>query len=508
MCGFIFQKNTINKINKLEFKSQLEKIKWRGPDAQKVTFLNNDKVAMGHCRLSILDLHPRSDQPMISECGRFYILLNGEIYNHNYLRKAFNLVCKTESDTETVLNGYIKLGNEIFRLLDGMFSIVIYDSFNDNWIAARDAFGIKPLFIFKNEYQIIISSEAAAIARIVEAKPSKEAMEEWEVLRRPLPGYSFFDGIEEIEPGTILSSTGSIERHWYWVPCTEKFEQSKFETLLEESIKSHELSHVKNVALLSGGLDSALIAKLSNANMCYSIGMSINNEFLGAKETADRAFKELKIVEISEDELKASWRYLTKLRGEPLGVPNEGLIYLVCKNMSPDEKVVLTGEGADELFFGYDGIFRWCLDKNEIDAVDFLKKYGYSNQIKSQRLINYINDLKKNKSPIEFLEDFFYQVHLPGLLRRMDFASMAASKEARVPFISKKLISYIYRQPVEIKINNNESKIPIRKLAEKLELKGALERKKIGFSAKINNKSSRQQEYEDFRKAVMESLTW
>lgn len=508
MCGFIFQKNEVEVIEQSEFENQLSKIKWRGPDVQKVTILNDGKTAMGHCRLSILDLHTRSDQPMVSDCGRFYILLNGEIYNHKKLRKKLDLICKTESDTETILNGYKKLGNKIFSLLDGMFSVLIYDTFGGSWVAARDAFGIKPLFISEKNDRVIVSSEAAAIARIVNAKPSKEAIAEWEIIRRPLPGYSFFENVQEILPGTILNSDGNVEKHWKWIPSKEKFKQDKFEEILGESIREHCLSDVVNVSLLSGGLDSALIAKLSNVNICYTIGMPSNNEFEGAQETANTINKTLNIVELTEDELKENWLYLTDLRGEPLCLPNEGLIYHVCKSMADNEKVVLTGEGADELLFGYDDIFRWCLEKTEIDTIEFLLKYGYSNEVKSQRLISFVDELKKDKSPIEFLEDFFYQVHLPGLLRRMDFASMAASKEARVPFVCKKMISYLYRQSAETKINNNESKIPIRKLAERLELKGALERKKIGFSATLNKKISRQQNYEEFREIVMKVLKW
>lgn len=508
MCGFIFQKNKSELVDRSEFRNQLDKIKWRGPDVQNIIVLNDEKTAMGHCRLSILDLHSRSDQPMVSDCGHIYILLNGEIYNHKKLREELNLTCKTESDTETVLKGYEKIGNKVFSLLDGMFSILIYDSSDSRWVAARDAFGIKPLFISKENDRVIVSSEAATIARIIDAKPSKEAIAEWEVIRRPLPGYSFFEGVQEVLPGTILNSDGNVEVHWKWEPSKEKFKQDKFESILLESIDDHCLSDVENVSLLSGGLDSALIAKLSNIKTCYTIGMPSNNEFEGAQETANATNKLLNIVELTEEELKENWRYLTELRGEPLCLPNEGLIYHVCKKMKNNEKVVLTGEGADELLFGYDGIFRWCLEKIEIDTVEFLLKYGYSNDINSQRLINYIDVLKKDKSPIEFLEDFFYQVHLPGLLRRMDFSSMAASKEARVPFVCKKLISYLYRQPAETKINNNESKIPIRKLAESLELKGALERKKIGFSATLNKKVSRQQDYEEFRKIVMEVLKW
>lgn len=508
MCGFIFQKNTSTAIDQEQFDKQLRAMQWRGPDVQKSILLDNGKLAMGHCRLSILDLNPRSDQPMKSDCGRFFILLNGEIYNHQVLRKQLNLECKTTSDTETVLAGYIKCGNKVFGLLDGMFSVVIYDSSNNGWVAARDAFGIKPLYISQKSDQVIISSEAAAIAQLVDAKPCKKSIAEWEIIRRPLPGYSFFEGVNEIFPGTILNSDGTTERHWHWIPSKENFYQQKFEELLNDSIVDHCLSDVKNVSLLSGGLDSALIAKLSNVETCYTVGMPSNNEFEGAQESANSINKELKQISLTPEELKDHWRFLTRLRGEPLGLPNEGLIYHVCNSMDKNEKVVLTGEGADELLFGYDGIFRWCLNREEVDAKEFLLKYGYSEEIRSQRLVEYVDNLKKDKSPIEFLEDFFYQVHLPGLLRRMDFASMAASKEARVPFVCKKLIAYLYRQPSLHKINETESKIPVRRFAENLSLWGALERKKIGFSATLDKTTTRQQDYAEFRKIILEELAW
>ena len=176
--------------------------------------------------------------------------------------------------------------------------------------------------------------------------------------------------------------------------------------------------------------------------------------------------------------------------------------------MKNNEKVVLTGEGADELLFGYDRIFRWALECQSFDLSTFFDKYGYSTNDKSSRLENYILNLSHGKSVIHFLEDFFYQVHLPGLLRRMDFASMAASKEARVPFVNKNIIEYLYRLSPEIKINNTHSKIPLRNLCKKLNLNGALNRKKIGFSAQINKKVDRKSDYDYFQNIILNELGW
>jgi asparagine synthase (glutamine-hydrolysing) len=508
MCGFIFQLNKDKPVDNELFRKVLNGMSWRGPDAQKVITTEEGGVYFGHCRLSILDPVSRSDQPMVSACGRYLIIFNGEIYNHFELRRILSLNCKTNSDTETVLEAFAKIGRDVFQMLEGMFSILIYDTKEHSWVLSRDAFGIKPLFISETDSKIVIGSESAAVAEIVNAAPDENSLIEWRLIRRPMPGKSFFEGVNEVLPGSILDSLGHQSNHWSWKKNTEKYSQDVFEDLMIKSVQSHELSDVENVSLLSGGLDSAIIAAISKVDKCYTVGLESNNEFLGAEDTANQIKRSLSKILISSEELEASWRYLTKLRKEPLSLPNEGLIYAVCSKMQPMEKVVLTGEGADELLFGYDGIYKWSLKDYENIPDIFLKRYGYSEDLATERLKDYVQNMMHGKSGIDFVEDFFYQVHLPGLLRRMDFASMAASKEARVPFVDKNLISYMYRRSSDIKINDSESKIPLRLFAKKLGLHGALERKKIGFSAQANKELTRQEDYKKFQQIIMETLGW
>ena len=507
MCGFIFQTDS-NKINKKKFRKALNAISWRGPDAQKIISMEGGSLYIGHCRLSVIDPVERSNQPMKSSCDRFTIAFNGEIYNHIKIRELLNLTCKTLSDTETIIEGYISIGNDIFKMLDGMFSVVIYDNLLKKWVASRDSFGIKPLYISKKTNGVVIASEPASIAMLVNAKHCKKSLNEWRIIRRPMPGKSFFEGVDEVMPGSVIDSNGHVEYHWKWEESDEIFKQDRFEGLLRESEKSHELSDVENVALLSGGLDSAIIASLSKVKKFYTVGLADNNEFDGAQDTANETARNLVKVTVTTQQLIDAWKKLTLMRGEPLSLPNEGLIYMVCQQMNTNEKVVLTGEGADELLFGYDGIYRWALSQEKISAKGFLLRYGYSDSVKSSRLVDYIEQLKRGKSPIEFVEDFFFQVHLPGLLRRMDFSSMAASKEARVPFVSKKLISYMYRKSPKIKINLKNSKLPVREFAKNLELFSALNRKKIGFSAQVVKSDSRIKSYQHFQNIVLDTLNW
>jgi asparagine synthase (glutamine-hydrolysing) len=511
MCGFIFAEQAYgNRLSIKDFEAALNRQSWRGPDAQHVQSLEGGRFLLGHNRLSIIDPGTRSDQPMTSSNGRYTILYNGEIYNHLEVRAQLNVDFKTTSDTETILEGYARLGEQIFELIDGMFALVIIDIQTGNWIVARDPLGIKPLFIGKESNgTTVIGSEAPVVASLVKASHCTEAIEEWRLIRRPVPGASFFKGVEEIMPGTWRRSDNTTAAFWDLAPTNLPYEQEVFENLMKETITQHEISDVQNVSLLSGGLDSAVITALSSVPRAYCVGLQDNHEFFGAGETAEVLNRELINVTISPDELKKIWRELTMMRGEPLAVPNEGLIYAVCKRMQPMEKVVLTGEGADELLFGYDGIFRWAVTTPWQGVNSFLTRYGYAKPVQpTDRLISYIEELRINRTHIEFVEDFFYRVHLPGLLRRMDFSSMAASKEARVPFVSKRLISYMYRRPSEIKINDLQSKLPLRTLATKLGLQGVLKRKKIGFSAQIKSANTRFDEYADFQNIVMESLKW
>jgi asparagine synthase (glutamine-hydrolysing) len=512
MCGLLFVEQTSSGLVSLQkFKESLARQSWRGPDAQDIWFSDTGRFLLGHNRLSIIDPLTRSDQPMISSNGRYLIIFNGEIYNHKKIREQLSIDFRTNSDTETVLEGYALLGEQIFHLMDGMFALVILDLKNSSWVAARDAFGIKPLFIghSKEGEGIAIGSEAAVIANLLGSSPSQESIDEWRLIRRPVPGFSFFDGVEEVLPGKIIRQDGSAADLWRWSASSESYSQEKFEEILRQSITDHELSDVKNVSLLSGGLDSAVITALSSVSRSYCIGLPENNEFSGAEETASKINKELINIRITPQQMRENWRELTRKRGEPLSLPNEGLIYAVCKEMEADEKVVLTGEGADELLFGYDNIYRWSVSSPWAGVNVFLGRYAYSDATKpTDRLVQYIEMLRANNSTSEFVEDFFFRVHLPGLLRRMDFSSMAASKEARVPFVNKRLIGYMYRRNHAIKINDFESKIPIRNLAAKLGLSGALSRKKIGFSAQVDKVNSRFKEYEEFQQLIMEELQW
>ena len=511
MCGILFIRQSRSlAISSDRFERALQRQSWRGPDATRITEHADGKILIGHNRLAIIDPHPRSDQPMRSHNGRYEIVFNGEIYNHLELRQTFHLDCQHGSDTETLLELFVQMGPQAFDLLDGMFALVIADLESGQWWAARDGNGIKPLYYAHTAEATIIASEPATVQVLYPSSPDNDSLSELRLVRRPVPSFSFFEGIRELLPGHMLTDEGvSRFKSSDGKPHPETFNQGRLESLLRRSVHAHEMSDVPIVSMLSGGIDSGLITAISSVEKAYCVGLAENNESEAAGRTAQEAGKTLHNVMVTQQEMVETWKELTALRGEPLSVPNEGLIYLCCKAMAPAEKVVLTGEGADELFFGYDRIFRWASGAEWEGAEAFLHRYGYDETVKpTSRLLEYVEDLKSGKTVLEFLEDFFLQFHLPGLLRRMDFASMAASKEARVPFVSRELIKYMYRRDTRIKLSTNHSKQPLRYICEKLGLHSTLQVPKIGFSATPSSIHTRHQEYQQFYDLCLGELKW
>jgi len=510
MCGILFiAQHDASRVDAASAAAALDRQRWRGPDAQRLLTLADGRVHLGHNRLAIIDPDARADQPMVSACGRYTVVFNGEIYNHRALRERHALQVRTGSDTEVLLEGFARFGEAFVAQLEGMFAFVLHDRVQGSWIAARDAMGIKPLYVHRSSGLVVLASEPATVAALAGDSVDADSVQEWRLLRRPVPGRSFFRGVDELLPGHLLRSDGSTHRFWALERRRDRFDAEGFDALLSGIVREHELSDVRNTALLSGGIDSALIVAMSQVGRTYSVGLREANEFAGAADTARALRRELVEVPIGGDELVERWRFLTRLRGEPLALPNEALIHAACGAMAPDEKVVLTGEGADELMFGYDGLYRWALAAPRFDAAEFLQRYGYAaDAAPTARFADWLCTLAEGKSAIDAVEDFFFTFHLPGLLRRMDFASMAASKEARVPFADRRLVEHCYRVGAAEKIDARESKIPLRRALARRQLHGPLARRKIGFSTLAHPAVSRHDEYRRFQTHVLKELAW
>jgi asparagine synthase (glutamine-hydrolysing) len=510
MCGLLFiAQDDASRIDAAAAGRALDRQRWRGPDARQLLTLADGRLHLGHNRLAIIDPTPRAHQPMASACGRYTIVFNGEIYNHRDLARRHALVLQTGSDTEVLLEGFARLGEPFIEQLEGMFAFVIHDRVADRWTAARDAMGIKPLYLHRSRGLAVLASEPATVAQLAGSELDADSLQEWKLLRRPLPGRSFFAAVQEVLPGELVRSDGSRRRFWQPARQHDRFDAAGFDDLLSSLVREHELSDVSNTALLSGGIDSALIVAMSQVPRTYTVGLRGANEFEGAAETARALRRHLVEVTVGGDSLVQAWRDLARLRGEPLSLPNEALIHAACKAMRPDEKVVLTGEGADEIAFGYDGLYRWALQSPRFEAEAFVQRYGYAHDVApTARFKHWLGELAADKRAIDAVEDFFFAFHLPGLLRRMDFASMAASKEARVPFADRRLVAFCYRAPAVEKLDAHESKIPLRRALERRGLTGPLKRRKVGFSTLAHPAVSRHDEYRRFQTHVLKELAW
>lgn len=502
MCGIIFEylHNDDSSI-----KRAIKRQSRRGPDNQSVLAVDC-KVRMGHNRLSILGLNPNSNQPLCIE-NRFFIVFNGEIYNYKELRKKYFLNCETDSDTEVLLRLYLEKGEEILSELVGMFAFVIYDRITEEWIAARDSFGIKPLFYAKlKSGGIVFASEVSAILEYGDFENDYDSYLEWKKFRRPVPGYTFYKGIGEFSPGSIMRNNGLLVKRSRLEPSDKPFIAEEFEEILRESIKLHTVSDVPIASLISGGVDSNIVALISDAPKIYTTGLLSNNEGIVVGKSNEVLKRELIERYFIDDEVEKKWDELVKYKREPIYVPNEGLIALICEQIP--EKVVLTGEGADELLFGYDRIFKMASKNPKMPLEELLDShYVYADIRSTQRMREFIAQIGKSKLLIDALEDFFIEFHLSCLLRRMDFASMFASKEARVPFVNRQLFGYMYRRPYDLRCKNGVSKAILKDILLAAGVTAPVNAPKVGFETKDKGVEQKLH-YEKFQKTIMESCGW
>ena len=497
MCGFLAKisksKYHQNLLSKKEFECAAKEISHRGPDFNSTIHLDNG-TSFAHYRLSIIDDSKSSDQPFISKCGRYILIFNGEIYNYKSLANKYFPEILIKGDTDTLMLLLINHDiNKFLSEIEGMFSFVFFDKVTNNFLAARDRFGIKPLYYFNDKNTIILASEPFPIAKIIKTNQDNVSLYEIECYRRPTPGFSYYTNVLECLPGFFITNN-KIER---WTNSHRNFYNDTYSLddlidRLKYVFNLNTIADTPHTAFQSGGIDSSLISYLTRPCSLYTVGMNDNNEIDISRQIASILDLDINTQIVQKEEFLNLLTEYLKIKKEPISVPNEVLIFKLCKTMKPFHKYFLTGEGADEIFFGYDKIFKWANTfGKEISRISFLElfldKYSYSNKVhKGERFVNFCIRLFDNcESHLDFIEDFFLDFHLPGLLNRADRASMAAGKEARVPFCSQTIVNYMYRRPFEIRIKNNQAKYPLNQILGKTKISFILSTPKIGFSTLI-----------------------
>ena len=395
MCGIAgilnFDQSKINPELANGIKKSLEH---RGPDFSKIDYIN-ENVALIHTRLSIIDLDQRSNQPMYSKDDRFSIVFNGEIYNFREIRKTLEdkgVRFFTDGDTEVLLEGFVHYGSKILDLLRGQFAFAIYDSLEGSFFLARDRVGIKPLYFSLLDEVFIFSSELKAIEKSGIISFSADYDSYISYLRHlSVPSSNTGNkNISKLEPGQylVLNKDKSISKNKYWDPFSFEVDHSiteneailKVEELLFESVKYRKVSDVEVGLFLSGGLDSSLIGKIMSKDTnsdVKSFNIDYQEHFQGYEGEVDEArFAASHIgVNLIEDKIQYSdfkeiidnySFYQDDLVGDEVGIP----LYFLGKSAKDNGiKVVQVGEGADELFYGYEHWIRFMKLNNFLSPI-------------------------------------------------------------------------------------------------------------------------------------------
>ncbi len=483
MCGILFSNNP--KTGKKAFISSLNEMRHRGPDAPP-GYWRADANQMGHTRLKILDIDDRSNQPFWSRDGRYVIVYNGEVYNYKELAKQYDVDQSTTSDTEVVVELYAKLGPGMLNLLNGMFAIVIFDVLSNDFFVARDRLGIKPLYYLEKNGFHTLGSEISSILQLadsVEIDPI--GLRQYRKARTFFRGHTLYSGVHMFPAGHYMIS-GRIHRYWE-LPDQEQRppDDEELRDLIVSSVNYRLISDVSVGSYLSGGLDSTIVAGLADRPDTWTVGFTDNNEFKWA-EIASRRFQSRHTeVLIDENEFIRMLKEMLKKRKEPISVPNEVLLYKMTRAVKTKNTVVLSGEGADELFFGYDRIFRWA-NENEWDMAAFDTLYSYGSH-EDMEIIDYILEPFLHRgSAIDVVASFFQISHLHGLLRRLDNSTMMCSVEARVPFVDHRLVERMAGVSFDYRIKHGIVKHPLKKVFRDIVPGEIIKREKVGFPVRLD----------------------
>lgn len=539
MCGFVGfcskdvkDKNVIKEMN--------NQIIHRGPDSDGYYF--DKDVNFGFRRLSIIDLHEGS-QPILNESGDTAIIFNGEIYNYQELREdlvAKGYKFKTHTDTEVILHGYEEYGEEgILAKLRGMFAFTIWDSKKEKLFGARDHFGIKPYYYALLDGDLLFGSEVKSFLKYPKFKKAvnEKALKHYLVFQYNPLEETFFKGVKKLRPGHYyIYENGKMEIKTYYNLTLDykdmTFDEAvgKIEKEVEESVKYHKISDVEVGSFLSGGVDSSYVVATALPDKTFSVGFDNKgfNETMYAKELSDslgiKNFAKL----ITPDEFFEGINKVQYYSDEPHANLSSVPLYFLSKLASEQVKVVLSGEGADELFAGYNEyadalpqrmyrklpfslrhkLYLKYKDRKHFRGQTIILKYGQKvedryigpAEIMTDELANSLvtskyknaetsRDLtKKYYDEVKNMDDVSKRLYLDmkmwiveDILLKADKMTMANSIELRVPLLDKKMWELARTIPVRHKVHNEITKYAFRRAAKNKLPEDWAKRRKLGF---------------------------
>ena len=460
------------------FRNALLTLKSRGPD-QTATWSEND-VHLGHTRLAIID-RTGGAQPMVSACGRCVVVFNGEIYNFRTLRRKYDYPYKTNSDTEVILAGYLAQGVEFISNLEGMYAFAIYDMAKRQIILSRDPFGIKPLLFRKTQGQFVFASEIKALLALGPACTIDRSSIREFLVRKFIPApATVYREIQKCKRGQTLvidTQNFSIRELSFWAAKAQPSEESGLEDLrraIEGSVKSHLVSDVPVASLLSGGIDSSIVTMIAAQHdpsiHAFTVGFQQDpdhQDLVHARQVASYLrlnHSEILLDDPSIADLTETVKYFDEPFADSAILAGAGLMKAVGKH----SRVVLSGDGGDEMFFGYPAytqldqkiskrstaihnflmyialahgrgfrlFHRKCLDIEEAYSAGY---FGMSSRIieKMFRSSHEFSPSFPSSTHPESVRAYDLDVNLPDYyLAKVDKLSMAESLEVRVPLLS------------------------------------------------------------------------
>ena len=517
ICGEIrFDKAVVDQDTK---DSMMNAISARGPDNSGQ--YDNQSVFLGHHRLSVIDTSDKSNQPMVDERLSLIIVFNGVIYNYVSLRedlKKRGYIFESSGDTEVILKAYHFYGEKCVEYLDGVFAFCIYDLKDKKTFVARDRFGIKPLYYkIKKQYFSFSSSMQSLISKDL-GDINQDAINYHFFLHSVVPApHTLFDNIFKLEPGHVIliNHNGQFTRKKYYSIDELPILTFANESEIIEAIDHHLLNAIKKRLstsdvpvgiLLSGGLDSSLITamaskhKLAEINT-FSIGFqSINQEHGDEFYFSDLVSKNYSTnhnkIKIDTNHLFDNLDMVISGMPEPMSSQDASAFFLLAREVSKKQKVVLSGQGADELFGGYPWYAQMNNEKNKSDVQKFQNYYldrtldDFKNTISSDYTsLNNTTDFIKQSfgvynSNLTFLDKLlrFDISHLivDDPVKRVDSMTMAWGLETRVPFLDQTLVEFMCSLGSKEKIKNN-GKYYLKKLAINYLNPEVIDRKKFHF---------------------------
>lgn len=541
ICGFIGEVED----NKTILKKMMDKIAHRGPDDEGMYV--DEQAAIGHRRLSIIDLS-HGAQPMYNETGDVAIVFNGEIYNHLDVRKELiekGHVFANESDTECLIHAYEEYGTDMLSKLRGMFAFVIWDSKNKTMFGARDHFGIKPFYYSEVNNTFVFSSEIKAILEFpgFEKEVNLEALEQYLSFQYSVLPECFFKGVYKLPAAHyILLKDGKMQIERYFDPMMEPKETgdleetvSEIEEVVHDTVDAHMIADVEVGSLLSSGVDSSYVVSEFPGEKTFTVGFldkqSKYNEIRYAEGLVEELGKKNFSKNIDSDEYFDSIASVMYYMDEPLADPSCIALYFVDQLAAEQIKVVLSGEGADEFFGGYNiyheplslkgyqkipkcirkGLAKIASVMPDIKGRDFIIRgsksveerfIGNANMFSVKDREKLLKGKLTHMSPEEVVSTTYNKVsHLSDIakmqyidtnfwlqgdiLLKADKMSMAHCLESRVPFLDVEVFKYAKTLPIEFRCNEEATKRAFRIAAKRHIPEKTANKKKLGFPVPI-----------------------